>query len=126
VRLPLRNANGFHKCPRCESRSVWKMDSVGAYEKTVHSLLRIAPYRCAWCDKRFLDYKITEPAILSSLAAEHPWVLRGVSRAQMTATKLRMARSRLLKVVQRTPLSELKGNSIFAAADSAEGQLQNQ
>lgn len=126
MRLPLRNANGFHKCPRCESRSVWKMDSVGAYEKTVHSLLRIAPYRCAWCDKRFLDYKITEPAILSSLAAEHPWVLRGVTRAQMTATKLRMARSRVLKVVQRTPLGELKGNSIFAASDSAEGQLQNQ
>jgi hypothetical protein len=102
------------------------MDSVGAYEKTVHSLLRIAPYRCAWCDKRFLDYKITEPAILASLTAEHPWVRRGVTRAQMTATKFRTATSRVLKVVQRTPLGELKGNSIFSATDSAEAHLQNE
>jgi hypothetical protein len=102
------------------------MDSVGAYEKVMHSVLRIAPYRCAWCDKRFLDYKITAPAFLSSLATEHPWVGWRIRRAHMTASRVGMATTRLLKTVRRRPLGDLKSNSLLAAgSEGSDGEMQN-
>jgi DNA-directed RNA polymerase subunit RPC12/RpoP len=60
VRLALRNCrnkSGFHECPRCMSRSVWKTDPQNTLEETLHFLLRVSPYRCARCDMRFMDAK---------------------------------------------------------------------
>jgi DNA-directed RNA polymerase subunit RPC12/RpoP len=57
----LRNKSGFHQCPRCKSRSVWKADPHGTVEETLHYLLRLCPYRCARCDKRFMDAKAPRP-----------------------------------------------------------------
>jgi hypothetical protein len=94
VRLGFRNKAGFHECPQCKSRSVWKADPYGTLEETLHRFLRLSPYRCARCDRRFMDSKI--PA---SDAPPH-LVRRWLSRA-----------SRLL---HRTPLDEaLKRYSIF-------------
>ena len=61
VRLGFRNKTGFHECPQCKSRSVWKADPYGPLEETLHRLLRLSPYRCARCDKRFMDSKIPVP-----------------------------------------------------------------
>jgi predicted Zn-ribbon and HTH transcriptional regulator len=61
VRLALRNCRnktGFHECPRCKSRSVWKTDPQSALEETLHLILRVSPYRCARCDMRFMDAKL--------------------------------------------------------------------
>jgi hypothetical protein len=61
VRLALknfRNKTGFHECPRCASRSVWKADPQSALEETLHLILRVSPYRCARCDMRFMDSKL--------------------------------------------------------------------
>jgi DNA-directed RNA polymerase subunit RPC12/RpoP len=61
VRLALRNCRnktGFHECPRCKSRSVWKADPQSALEETLHLILRVSPYRCARCDMRFMDAKL--------------------------------------------------------------------
>jgi DNA-directed RNA polymerase subunit RPC12/RpoP len=60
VRLALRNfrnKSGFHECPRCKSRSVWKADPQNLLEETLRLLLKVSPYRCARCDKRFMDSK---------------------------------------------------------------------
>ena len=60
MRLALRNfrnKTGFHECPRCKSRSVWKADPQTTLEETLRLLLRVSPYRCARCDKRFMDSK---------------------------------------------------------------------
>jgi DNA-directed RNA polymerase subunit RPC12/RpoP len=72
VRLALknfRNKTGFHECPRCASRSVWKADPQNALEETLHLILRVSPYRCARCDMRFMDSKlhsdITPPTRIS-------------------------------------------------------------
>ena len=86
MRLGLRNKTGFHECPQCKSRSVWKADPYGALEETLHRFLRLSPYRCARCDKRFMDSKIPVPGAPPRL------IRRWLSRA-----------SRLL---QRTPLDE--------------------
>ena len=61
MRLALRNCRnktGFHECPRCKSRSVWKADPQSALEETLHLILRVSPYRCARCDMRFMDAKL--------------------------------------------------------------------
>ena len=94
VRLGFRNRTGFHECPQCKSRSVWKADPYGTLEETLYRFLKLSPYRCARCDRRFLDSKI--------LAADAPpaFTQRWLSRA-----------SRLL---QRRPLDEtLRLYSIF-------------
>ena len=57
----LRNKSGFHECPRCKSRSVWKADPHGTLEETLHYFLKLCPYRCARCDKRFIDAKAPRP-----------------------------------------------------------------
>jgi DNA-directed RNA polymerase subunit RPC12/RpoP len=86
VRLGLRNKTGFHECPQCKSRSVWKADPYGALEEALHHFLRLSPYRCARCDKRFMDSKIPVPGAPPRL------IRRWLSRA-----------SRLMR---RTPLDE--------------------
>ena len=53
-----KNKSGFHECPRCKSHSVWKADPHGTLEETLHFLLKLCPYRCARCDKRFMDSKV--------------------------------------------------------------------
>jgi DNA-directed RNA polymerase subunit RPC12/RpoP len=94
VRLGLWNRNGFHECPQCKSRSVWKADPYGPLEETLHHFLRLSPYRCARCDKRFMDSKIPVPGAPPRL------IRRWLSRA-----------SRLL---QRTPFDEaLRAYSLF-------------
>ncbi len=65
VRHALRNfrkKSGFHECPKCKSRSVWRTDPLGALEETLHFLLRVSPYRCARCDNRFMDSKVVRPS----------------------------------------------------------------
>ena len=105
MRLALRNfrnKTGFHECPRCKSRSVWKADSHGMLEETLHLLLRVSPYRCARCDKRFMDSKVC------AADAPAPRTNRWFAYARSTA-------SRVLKAAQRTSFEEaLKVNSIFA------------
>jgi DNA-directed RNA polymerase subunit RPC12/RpoP len=95
VRLGFRNKTGFHECPQCKSRSVWKADPYGTLEETLYRFLKLSPYRCARCDRRFLDSKV--------LVAEMPHLpkQRWLTRA-----------SRLL---HRRPLDEtLRLYSIFA------------
>jgi DNA-directed RNA polymerase subunit RPC12/RpoP len=65
-----RNKTGFHQCPRCKSRSVWRCDPTGTLEETLHSLLKVCPYRCARCDQRFMDSKVPSP---ESLIQESRW-----------------------------------------------------
>jgi hypothetical protein len=73
-------------------------------EETLHRLLKLAPYRCARCDNRFLDSKTLRAD------APRPFVHRWLSRA-----------SRLL---QRRPLDEtLRLYSIFGQPDSAAEQV---
>jgi transposase-like protein len=99
----------FHECPQCKSKSVWKTGCNGTVEETLQGLLKLSPYRCAQCDKRFLDFRKSN----SSLSD------RWLARAQSTA-------SRLLRSVQRTPLGELKLNSIVSQnAKSGDVQLQD-
>ena len=104
MRFPLRNfrnKTGFHECPRCKSRSVWKADPHGTLEETLHRLLKVSPYRCARCDKRFLDSKV--------FAADAP-----APRGKRWFAYFRLTASRVLKSVQRTPLEELRLHSLFA------------
>lgn len=88
-----RNKTGFHECPRCKSRSVWKADPHGTLEETLHLLLRVSPYRCARCDKRFMDAKKVRAD------APAPRVNRWLAYARSTA-------SRLMKSKQRSPFEE--------------------
>jgi DNA-directed RNA polymerase subunit RPC12/RpoP len=94
VRLGFRNKAGFHECPQCKSRSVWKADPYGTLEETLHRFLRLSPYRCARCDRRFMDSKI--PASDTSPHLVQRWL------------------SRASRLLHRTPLDEaLKRYSIF-------------
>jgi transposase len=117
VRLALRNfrnKTGFHECPQCKSRSVWRADPHGTLEETLHLLLRVAPYRCARCDKRFMDSKTC------AADAPAPRTNRWFAYARSTA-------SRVLKSAQRTPFEEaLKLNSIFAQSpEKRDARLQD-
>ncbi len=105
VRLALRNfrnKTGFHQCPQCKSRSVWRADPHGTLEETLHLLLRVSPYRCARCDKRFMDAKVC------AADAPAPQMRRWLDYARSVA-------SRMLESTQRTPFEEgLKLMSILA------------
>ena len=101
VRLALRNfrnKTGFHECPRCKSRSVWRADPHGALEETLHLLLRVSAYRCARCDKRFMDAK----AYAGEVTPAKPGRL---------VTLLR----RMLKSTERKSFEGLQLNTLFAA-----------
>src|ERR1700751_1512166 len=68
VRVALRNfrnKTGFHECPRCKSRSVWKTDLQSALEDALHLLLNVSPYRCARCDQRFMDAKASAAEVVA-------------------------------------------------------------
>jgi DNA-directed RNA polymerase subunit RPC12/RpoP len=98
VRLGFRNKTGFHECPQCKSRSVWKADPYGTLEETLYLLLKLSPYRCARCDRRFMDSKI--PPADAPVPSMRLWL----SRAGSTASRL----------LRRTPLDEaLKAYSLF-------------
>lgn len=98
MRLGFRNKTGFHECPQCKSRSVWKADPYGTLEETLYLLLRLSPYRCARCDRRFLDSKILVAD------APSPLLRQWLYRARSTASRL----------VRRRPLDEtLKTYSLF-------------
>jgi len=86
VRLGFRNKTGFHECPQCLSRSVWKADPYGTLEETLHHFLRLSPYRCARCDARFMDSKIPTAGAPPRLVRR--WLSRG------------------WRLLQRTPLDE--------------------
>jgi hypothetical protein len=86
VRLGFRNKTGFHECPQCLSRSVWKADPYGTFEETLHKYLRLSPYRCARCDTRFMDSKIPTEGAPPRLIRR--WLSRG------------------WRLLQRTPLDE--------------------
>jgi DNA-directed RNA polymerase subunit RPC12/RpoP len=99
--MGFRNKTGFHECPQCRSRSVWKADPYGTLEETLHRLLKLSPYRCARCDRRFLDAKIPAPE-----SQRFP-LTRWFSRAFSTATR----------ALTRTPLDEaFRLYSIFGQA----------
>jgi hypothetical protein len=90
------------------SRSVWKADPYGTLEETLHRLLKLSPYRCARCDKRFMDAKIPSPR------AERPRVIRWMSRAFSTASR----------ALTRTPLDEaFRVYSIFGHALTPTGRM---
>jgi transposase len=74
LRFANRSQSVFHECPHCRSRSVWKADPYGTIEQVLHSYLKLSPYRCARCDCRFLDTKI------SSGDAPLPFVTRAIDR----------------------------------------------
>lgn len=99
-----RNKTGFHECPRCKSRSVWKTDPQNALEDALHLLLNVYPYRCARCDKRFMDAKASAAEVVAP------------PRTSGWLASLRWAGSRILSLVQRTPFEEgLRLNSILRA-----------
>jgi hypothetical protein len=83
VLLGFRNKTGFHECPQCKSRSVWKADPYGTLEETLHRVLRLSPYRCARCDRRFMDSKIPVPGAPPRL------MRRWLSRASIRLCRLR-------------------------------------
>ena len=102
MRLGFRNKTGFHECPQCKSRSVWKADPYGTLEETLHRWLRLSPYRCARCDRRFMDSKIP------TADAPAPLMRRWLSRAS--------------HLLQRTPLDEaLKRYSILGPVPESTG-----
>jgi DNA-directed RNA polymerase subunit RPC12/RpoP len=107
VRVALRNfrnKTGFHECPRCKSRSVWKADPQNALEEALHVFLNVYPYRCARCDKRFMDAKASAAEIVPPPSTTG-WF-----------GSLRHATSRIFGLVQRTPFEEgLTLNSILGA-----------
>jgi|SRR5579872_3407839 len=76
LRFAVRSQSVFHECPQCRSRSVWKADPYGAIEQILHNYLKLSPYRCARCDCRFLDTKI------SSGDAPLPLVTRAIDRVR--------------------------------------------
>jgi DNA-directed RNA polymerase subunit RPC12/RpoP len=99
LRFAVRSQSVFHECPQCRSRSVWKADPYGALEQILHNYLKLSPYRCARCDCRFLDTKI------SAGDAPLPLVTRAIDR--------------LRGWVQRTPYdtsTALALNAIIGAA----------
>jgi DNA-directed RNA polymerase subunit RPC12/RpoP len=112
VRVALRNfrnKTGFHECPRCKSRSVWKTDPQNTLEDTLHLLLGVYPYRCARCDKRFMDAKASA-AEASAPPNQNRWL-----------AYLRSTGSRILRLVQRTPFEEgLRLNSILGSGSNSE------
>src|ERR1700741_4015169 len=79
LRFAVRNQSVFHECPQCRSRSVWKADPYGALEQILHNYLKLSPYRCARCDCRFLDTKISSgdaplPLITGTIDRLRGWV----------------------------------------------------
>ena len=98
VRLGFRNKTGFHECPQCRSRSVWKADPYGTLEETLYRFLKLSPYRCARCDRRFMDSKI--PPADAPVPSMRLWLSR--------------AGSTVLRLLHRRPLDEaLKAYSLF-------------
>lgn len=77
---------------------MWKADPYGAFEQVLHSYLKLSPYRCARCDCRFLDTKI------SSGDAPLPLVTRAIDR--------------LRGWVQRTPYDTNTGLALNAILTS--------
>jgi hypothetical protein len=65
---------------------VWKTDPYGTLEQTLYRFLKLSPYRCARCDRRFMDSKI--PAPDTSPALMRRWL------------------SRASRLLHRTPLDE--------------------
>jgi DNA-directed RNA polymerase subunit RPC12/RpoP len=117
VRLALRNfrnKTGFHECPRCLSRSVWKADPQNALEETLHLILRVSPYRCARCDERFMDAKKN--------AVDAPPL-----RITRWLTSARLAASRVMVFSRQSPFQDefkLKLNSFSAPIpDRRDGPL---
>ena len=109
-----RNKTGFHECPRCKSRSVWKTDPQNALEDALHLVLNVYPYRCARCDKRFMDAKASAAEIVTP------------PRTTGWLASIRAAGSRALSLVQRsTPFEQgLQLNSILRAnSDQGQGPL---
>jgi DNA-directed RNA polymerase subunit RPC12/RpoP len=106
VRLALRNFRnraGFHECPRCKSRSVWKADPQGALEETLHLLLIVSPYRCARCDKRFMDSKVGSGTATETAS---PRISRWLASARSILSRV---------LTRRAPFEDgLRLNSIFA------------
>ena len=99
LRFAVRSQSVFHECPQCKSRSVWKADPYGTIERILHDYLKLSPYRCARCDCRFLDTKI------STGDAPLPLVTRAIDRVRGW--------------VQRTPYdssTELALNAIIGTA----------
>src|ERR1700759_1584069 len=74
LKFAVRTQSVFHECPQCRSRSVWKADPYGSIEQVLHSYLKLSPYRCARCDCRFLDTKI------SAGDAPLPFITRAIDR----------------------------------------------
>jgi transposase-like protein len=52
-------------CPRCDSDDVQRSRTRGPFERIVKSLLRLAPYRCLDCGKRFVR-RLPEPSLPAS------------------------------------------------------------
>jgi DNA-directed RNA polymerase subunit RPC12/RpoP len=102
LRFAIRSQSVFHECPHCRSRSVWKADPYGTLEQIFHNYLKLSPYRCARCDCRFLDTKI------SSGDAPLPLVTRAIDR--------------LRGWVQRTPYDTSTGLALNAIIGSASVQ----
>jgi transposase len=99
LRFAVRSQSVFHECPQCKSRSVWKADPYGTIERVLHNYLKLSPYRCARCDCRFLDTKI------STGEAPLPLVTRAIDRVRGW--------------VQRTPYDTTTGLALNAIIGSA-------
>lgn len=99
MRFAVRSQSVFHECPQCRSRSVWKADPYGTVEQFLHNYLKLSPYRCARCDCRFLDTKI------STGDAPLPFVTRAIDRVRGW--------------VQRTPYDTSTGLALNAIIGSA-------
>jgi hypothetical protein len=101
-RLWFKSRGRFHECPKCKSRSVWRAAPHGTVEEALSRLLKLSAYRCARCDRRFLDSKV------SSDAPED------ISTTRRCVAYVRSKASRLLKLTQRTPFEDSFNLSIFA------------
>lgn len=51
-----------HRCPRCKSLAIRRTLRDGFVEQMLLRLLKLAPYRCNDCEKRFFDFKATPQA----------------------------------------------------------------
>lgn len=62
----------FHECPECKSRSVRRSVRETLLEATLFRILRVAPYRCTRCERRFLDFRLSRSDSHAPSAATSP------------------------------------------------------
>jgi DNA-directed RNA polymerase subunit RPC12/RpoP len=125
VRFGFRNKTGFHECPQCKSRSVWKADPYGTLESFLYRFLKLSPYRCARCDRRFMDSKL--PAQGTPLPFTRRLILRARSTASRLLHRAPVEQGLQLSMILRAPVSTPADRSMQSPfkSPSAAGERAN-